>query len=127
MRLVSTAGSYCELTTVEPKLVGLTGPSSLACGMKSPFVSVHVRVAFWTRPPAGFAIRVKVGGFGASRYLPTLNLTAVLPVPKTSYARPSRGVTFFHAGTPVTSSNEMLRVGTCGPGPSVCAGTTSLR
>ena len=110
-----------------PKLVGLSAPSSFACGMKSPFASLHVRVALCTRPPAGLAMRVKVGGFGASRYLPMLNFTRRLAVCRTDRrTTPSRGVTFFQCGTPVTSSNEMLRVGTCGPGPSVCAGTTSF-
>ena len=56
-----------------------------------------------------------------------LNFNAVLPVPKRSYAMPNLGVTFFQSGTPVTSGNEMLRVGTCGPGPSVWAGTRSSR
>ena len=56
-----------------------------------------------------------------------LNFTAVLPLPNRSYATPSRGVTSFQFGTPVTSPNVRLRVGTCGPGPIVWAGTMSSR
>jgi len=38
-----------------------------------------------------------------ARYFPKLNFTAVLPVPKTSYATPTRGVRSLYASTPGVS------------------------
>src|SRR5262249_35160149 len=54
-------------------------------------------------------------------YLPTLNLTAVLPSPNRSYAAPALGDTFFQQGTQSTSPYE--RAATNAPGSRRCAGT----
>src|SRR6516164_9730757 len=40
----------------------------------------------------GFAPEARLLTLAPCRYLPTLTLTAVLPLPKTSYAAPMRGV-----------------------------------
>src|ERR1700730_17232214 len=54
-RLLKTAGSYTELMTLLPKFALLSAPSSLACGMKSPLASLHVRVAVVTIAAVGLA------------------------------------------------------------------------
>src|SRR5690349_6655192 len=68
---------------------------------KLPFVSAHVRVTFGlpnaaAAPPGirsdGLAFDTRLPTLAPCRYLPALTFTAVLPVPKTSYAAPKRGV-----------------------------------
>src|SRR5262249_21800741 len=75
--------------------------SRLQSGMKLLLVSVHVRVTFGlpnaaAAPPGirsdGFALETRLPTLAPCRYLPVLTLTAVLPLPKTSYAAPKRGV-----------------------------------
>src|SRR6202140_873852 len=115
------------MTLGRPKVATFSGPSSLAWGMKSPLASLQDLVALTAMFAAGFASRVKLVRLGPSRYLPRLNLTAVLPLPNRSYEAPRRRVTFFQSGTLSTSGNVTLRFGTQGPGPKVEAGTDLLR
>src|SRR5687767_6039103 len=63
----------------------------------SPSLSVQFRLAVATRVAAGL-VDVYGGSFEAKpRYLPQRNLTAVLPLPNTSYARPRRGLMSLYA------------------------------
>ncbi len=120
-------------TLFEPKLGSLSGPHSpfgctlvrMQSGTKFLFVSVQVRVALPNAPT------VADTGLGSgtmasvvpnpSRYLLSVTLMAVLPLPVKSYVRPIFGVTSFQL-TCCVSGNVMFRLGTSGPGPSVVAG-----
>src|SRR5262245_8950177 len=94
------------------------------CGRKSPFRSFHTRVVLVRVPRAGLARAAHVDRFGPSRYLPRPALTAVLPLPKRSYAPPRRGEIFFQLATSGIASNVRLRLGTSGPGVSSFTGTS---
>src|SRR6185369_247636 len=56
----------------------------------------------------------------AARYFPTLNLSAVLPVPNRSYTTAARGVMSLYR-VPV-AAGMTTGVGTQGLGPTVCSG-----
>src|SRR5262245_13311870 len=82
------SGSYRDVTFSCPNVVGLYGPSSFSCGTKSLFRSLHDLVALLTVVLIGFtwpAISVVIPW----RYRPQLNFSAVLPLSKRSYDRPS--------------------------------------
>src|ERR1700730_60485 len=106
-----------------PNVAADNGPSSLACGMSSPLVSFHARVALGAIAAMGLARTVNTTRSGPNTYRLKLPLTAVLPSPKTSQATPRRGEKSFQFGTFGTSGKLRLRVGTHGPGPTPCAGT----
>ena len=59
-------------------------------GMKSPSVSVQVRLLLETDVSIGLFI-LAMASVCPATYRPTLNLTAVLPLPNKSYETPSRG------------------------------------
>src|SRR2546425_6844193 len=61
-------------------------------------LSFHVLVVLPTKAFAGFAAAAMVVDSRLT-YLPTYTLIAVLPLPKTSYAAPRRGVTSSQHGT----------------------------
>src|SRR5580765_268193 len=90
-----------------------SGLSRLQSAARLPLLSVQERVTRLTR-------RVLIGlpavGSGASPYLPMFTLTAVLPLPKMSYAPPRRGERSLNVNQGV-SGKSILRVGTSGPGP----------
>src|SRR4051812_35177675 len=59
--------------------------------------------------------------FAACRYLPAFTLSDVLPLPKTSIARPTRGVMSLYESTPLVSG-KLIAVGRNRSGPTVTAG-----
>src|SRR5712671_603063 len=65
----------------------------LQFGTKSLLVSVQTRVVLTVVRVNGFMSRSLFVAVTACMYFPRLNLSAVLPFPKTSYATPMRGVT----------------------------------
>src|SRR5712671_2575044 len=86
-----------------PVVAGLCGFGfcRLQSGTLFPLVSVHARVTFGLAnaaraPPGmrsdGFEFAARLPTLAPCRYLPMLTFRAVLPVPKTSYAAPKRGV-----------------------------------
>src|ERR1700730_3440634 len=94
-----------------PVVAGLcaNGFVRLQSGTKLPLVSVHVRVAdglpnVAAAPPGmrsdGFAPDTRLPTLAPCSYLPPLTLSAVLPLPKTSYAAPIRGVMSLYPVTP---------------------------
>src|SRR5580765_3174330 len=94
-----------------PVVVGLCAFTfcRLQSTMKLPLLSVQLRVTFGlpnaaAAPPGmrsdGFAFASRLPTLAPCRYLPALTLSAVLPVPKTSYAAPTRGVMSLYPVTP---------------------------
>src|SRR5262249_62309774 len=86
-----------------PVVAGLcaNGFVRLQSGVKLPLLSVHVRITFGlpnaaALPPGmrsdGFALGTRLPTLAPCRYLPRLSFSDVLPLPKTSYAAPMRGV-----------------------------------
>src|SRR4051812_47826436 len=81
-----------------PLAAGLVSTQS---GVKLLFASAHVRVTLGlpnaaAAPPGmrsdGLALDARLPTLAPWRYLPALAFSAVLPVPNTSYAAPTRGV-----------------------------------
>src|SRR5439155_24424143 len=98
-----TPALYCRLYSREksgssvrlvifPKFGLLLGPISLSCAMSSPLVSLPVRVSVKFATGLNRFANVLASGV---MYFPKLALSAVLPLPKRSYARPSRGAQDF--------------------------------
>ncbi len=83
--------------------------------MKFLLVSVQLRVMVLTMPAGLPTVLTPIG------YLPTLTLSAVLPLPNRSYDSPILTVTSLTL-MPVTAGNVRLRFGTHMAGPSVCTG-----
>src|SRR5262249_48071078 len=69
------------------------------------FVSFQVRVTFRTIPVLGPTSRAWLKPSPA-RYLPHATLIAVFPLPNTSYATPTRGVTSLKFGRSFTLGTE---------------------
>src|SRR6185436_15208704 len=76
-------------------------------GTKSRLASVHTRVVVVCRRPLGRSAAYARPFCAAWRYLPTLILTDVLPLPNTSMAAPARGVMSLYEWTPSVYGNVM--------------------
>src|SRR6266545_4115921 len=112
------AGSYRRTMTDLPNVVLVMAPHSpLAarflrshCGIRSLAMpppaplSVHVRDADAVNPACGF-LALAIVVISEMAYRPTATLSAVLPLPNTSKAAPSRGSTSFQFGRLSTFSN----------------------
>ena len=77
---------------------------------------------------------VESGSFAAATDVPVLatyrprdTLSAVLPLPKRSYAAPRRGVRSFHDGTPETAAKSRAGTHPEGVAAMCCAGTYPLK
>src|SRR5205085_6003570 len=98
---------------VVPKFGLAMGPhSAFACvlfrsqsGMPLPLLSVHVRDVLFAAATIPLA-RSEYAVVTACTNRPTVNLRAVLPLPKRSYASPMRGLTSHHAGAFSTAGND---------------------
>src|SRR5580765_6373 len=98
---VTNPGSKVRENTGSPRFLLSMAPHSRffsvllrsQFGTKSLFRSVHNRVVLTVVRVSGFMSRSLLVAVTACMYFPRLNLTAVLPFPKTSYATPMRGVT----------------------------------
>src|ERR1043166_539059 len=99
----------------------MPGFSRSHCGTKSLFASFHVRVVDVCSRPLGRSAAYARPFCAAWRYLPTLILIDVLPLPKTSIARPPRGVMSLYAFTPCVYG-KLIAVGRNRSGPTVTAG-----
>src|SRR5262245_22668232 len=75
----------------------------LQSGMKLLFESVQLRNAALTDELKGWKRRVRSLRL-SWLYRPSEALTAVRPLPNTSYEMPSRGLMSLHVGTPLSSS-----------------------
>src|SRR5215813_4339895 len=90
-------------------------------GLKFLFASVHVRVTEVEMRDSGLVNAPVIElPSAAARYLPMLNFTDVLPLPKTSYARPNRGVRSLY-DVPACAGNT-VGVRMNGFGPTVSSG-----
>src|SRR5262245_42323599 len=98
------SGSYVRLKTSLPSVLSFIAPhspffsvfDSTQSGTKSLSESVQERVVLMVVRMIGFRSRSVLVAEKASMYFPMLNLNAVFPLPNTSYATPTRGVTSSH-------------------------------
>src|SRR3979490_666035 len=93
-------------------------------GIRFPFRSVHVRVVLLTDVTIGFTLSAYAVVTPCTKR-PTLNFSAVLPVPKKTQGKPNRGLMSFQFGALVTASNE--RAPTNGVAGYVCAGMPAFK
>jgi len=101
--------------TAVAKLRFESKPSSFSCGTKSPFLSVHGRVADKLNP-SGF--RLAANSVPATTtYRLNVPFSAVLPFPNRSYAIPIRGERSFQSGA--FSTPGQVCAGAYGFGPVV--------
>src|SRR5205809_6393250 len=87
-----------------------------------PSRSVHDRLSVCA--DSGLNVLTSVSGSWPTN-LPTLPLSAVLPLPNRSYATPTRGIQSLHLGTSVIALN--WRAGTHVPAGADCAGIDSFK
>src|SRR5437868_13706249 len=107
-----------------PRLVLLSGSSSLTCGPPSKLASTHERVAALTDVLSGFSERA-VPTVDVCTYRLNVALSAVLPLPNRSYVNPRRGDRSLRLGTSLSSSK--CRGPTHVPPGASCAPTLLLR
>src|SRR5689334_13307733 len=127
------AGSYRTGTRDLPKFRLSIAPHSpfgvrlvrTQSGRRLPLVSPHGRVVVVPAVPRNGLTASGNPPATVSRYLFTLALSAVLPVPNTSQDAPSRGVMSFQFGTLVMAAK--LRAPMNWTGPRFCSGTSALR
>src|SRR5215472_1994219 len=133
---VRIAGSYVLLKTglakfkllIWPQKSPPVGRRSCASGLlrsqsglKFLFASVHARVTDVEMRDNGFVNAPVIElPSAAARYLPMLNFTDVLPLPKTSYATPNLGVMSLY-DVPACAANT-VGVRMNGFGPTVSSG-----
>src|SRR5262245_54013229 len=95
------AGCSCTRSTVPVSGLWAAAFSRSQSTTRSRSLSVQPRVCTLRTTVAPGFVEVYGASFAAyARYFPKLNFTAVLPVPKTSYATPTRGVKSLYASTP---------------------------
>src|SRR4029077_5864069 len=102
----STAGFNTVAVAIDPKFVTSHAPHRsppdarlswaarllrLQSGVKFLLPSTHERVVVWTNVAAGLAVWYWPSLLAVCQYLARFTLMAVLPVPKMSYAMPTRG------------------------------------
>src|SRR5215510_15802252 len=103
----------------------------LQLGILSLLLSVHPRVALLIRRLIGFGSDDRPFSPNAnvpypSKYLFSVTLMAVLPLPNTSHVAPSFGVMSFQLMFSIVG-NVTLRFGVKSVGPSVCSGKLFLK
>src|SRR5437867_2651637 len=109
--------------SIGPHSAFAAGLKRAQTGAKLRFAPFHDRVAVVTRRADGVIAVVNVppaavlfGNDCTATYLLRLTLSAVLPLPKTSYANPVLGSRSCHL-TPSAAASARFRAGTNSPGP----------
>src|SRR5438093_8433698 len=95
--------------------------------MKFPLESPHPRFTELIDVLIGLLALVIVGTAAFDTYRPSATFSAVFPLPKRSYAAPTRGSKSFHNGTLVTSPNVRSGTHPFGVAGTVCGGTYPLK
>src|SRR5687768_12597340 len=125
-------GSYVLSTMFFPKLALEYAPHSpFATGLSWSQSGTKLRLASFQDRLVDDAMRLALFSPSpytpvswASRYLPAVNLTAVLPSPKRSYAAATRGVMLWMS-TP-SSSGRMNPLGMKRLKPTICSGKNDV-